>query len=261
MVEINLEACRVLAIQHGLPLQFLVKEFCVFDVLGQVVMFTAPSKRLIFKGGTALNKVYLGGMQRFSEDLDFDFDTENISEARAEAQRISEHIEGYRISDFRTVRRTVQFDCEYDSPLGGKDHVRIDVAAKRIITEKPPLVKPAVSAYTQRFVTGFYVYALEDLVARKLHALQTRGEGKDIYDASNALPLCGKMEHALQKMLESEKRPDTPTEFIRTTIKKVQAADPKRLRNLANPFIPAGNRPKDWLELKNDLLLRLEKLV
>jgi len=261
MVEINLEACKALAVQYGLPLQFVVKEFCVFDVLGQVVMSTAPSKRLVFKGGTALNKVYLGGMQRFSEDLDFDFDTETLSEARAEAQRISGHIEGYRISDFRTARKTVQFDCEYDSQLGGRDHVRIDVAAKRVITEKPTLVKPAVSAYTQRSVTGFYVYALEDLVARKLNALQTRGEGKDFYDASNALPLCGKMESALQKMLESEKRAETPAEFIGKAIKKVQEGDPKKLRNLTNPFIPAGNRPKDWEELKNDLLLKLEKLV
>ncbi|PIN83340.1 hypothetical protein COV61_03375, partial [Candidatus Micrarchaeota archaeon CG11_big_fil_rev_8_21_14_0_20_47_5] len=75
-MEINLEVCRTIAVQYGLPLQFVAKEFYVFDVLGQIAELTAGKKELVFKGGTALNKIYLGKMQRFSEDLDFDLSAE-----------------------------------------------------------------------------------------------------------------------------------------------------------------------------------------
>ncbi|VVC04571.1 Nucleotidyl transferase AbiEii toxin, Type IV TA system [Candidatus Burarchaeum australiense] len=260
MVEVNLEVCRVLAAQHGLPLDFVAKELYVFDVLGQIAMLTAPSKKLVFKGGTALNKVYLEKLQRFSEDLDFDFDSESITETRSYCERLAKGLTGYKLRDLRKVRDTIQFECEYDKPLGGKDHVRVDVAAKKIISEKPVVIKPAVSTYTQRFVTGFYVYSLEDLVARKLHALRTRAEGKDFYDVHNALPLCGRMTTAINKMLLSEKMKETAAEFIQNTIAVVKQADYRKLKKQTNQFIPMASRPKDWLELKNDLVLKLERL-
>ena len=238
----------------------MVKEFYVFDVLGQIATLTAPAKNLVFKGGTALNKVYLGKLQRFSEDLDFDLDGESMAETRSYCERLAKGLVGYKISDLRKVRNTIQFECEYENLLGGTNHVRVDVAAKRIITEKPPLIKPAVSDYTGRYVTGFYVYSMEDLVARKMNALRDRCEGKDIYDVYSALPLCGKMEAAISKMLISEKSRDSFTEFVQKTLERLRTADHKKLRNLTNPFIPVGNRPKDWLELKNDLVMRLERL-
>ncbi len=256
-MELNIDACRALAIQNGLPLQFVIKEFRVFDVLGQITMNTAPDKTLVFKGGTALNKVYLGDIQRFSEDLDFDSGTENIGETRKKCETIAGKLEGYEIGELRKVRDTFQFDCRYDNKLGGKDNVRVDVVAKKIITSKPVVIRPATSKFTQRFVTGFYVYSLEDLTARKMHALGARAEGKDFYDVYNALPLCGGMAGAIGKMLESEKSRETPEKFLEETVKTVEKANPTKLRNLTNPFIPSNSRP-NWMELKNGLLARLE---
>ena len=259
-MEINLEVSKTIAVQYGLPLQYVIKEFYVFDVLSQITMASAPDKNFIFKGGTALNKIYLGKLQRFSEDLDFDLNTESIAEIREKCKQIASKIEGYEILEFRKVGSTIQFYCNYENSIIGKDHVRVDVASKKIITEKPPIIKPAQSAYTQRFVAGFYVYSLEDLVARKLHALQTRTEGKDIYDAHNALPLCANMEDAIEKMLESEKSNESIEEFVGKTIIAVKKQDAKKIRNLTNPFIPTSNRPKDWGQLKNALILQLEDL-
>ena len=39
-MELNLEVCRTIAVQYGLPLQFVVKEFFVFDVLSQITNLT-----------------------------------------------------------------------------------------------------------------------------------------------------------------------------------------------------------------------------
>ena len=258
-MELNLEVCRTIAVQYGLPLQFVVKEFFVFDVLSQITNLTAGEKNFVFKGGTALNKVYLKTLQRFSEDLDFDLGTESIPETRDKCKEIAGKLSGFEVSEFRKVGGTIQFYCSFESPLGGKDHVRVDVAAKKIIAEKIEL-KPAFSTYAQRSVTGFFVYSIEDLVARKIHALGTRTEGKDFYDVHSALPLCGKLDGALRKMLESEKISESPQEFLAKTIEKIRRADARKLRNLTNPFIPAPFRPKDWLELKNDLAAKLESL-
>ena len=58
-MDINLDVCKTIAVQRGLPLQFVIKEFHLFEVLSQVVSITtAENRKLIFKGGTALNKIY-----------------------------------------------------------------------------------------------------------------------------------------------------------------------------------------------------------
>lgn len=260
MINVNLEICRAIAVQHGLPLQFVVKEFQAFDVLRQVTEIAGHSTGFVFKGGTALNKVYLGKLQRFSEDLDFDMATGSIGELVERCKEIKEKILGYETEKLRRIKDTIQFYCNYDSLLEGRDHIRVDIAAKKIISAKPPAMKPAVSEYAQMSVFGFYVYSIEDLVARKLCALRGRAEGKDFYDIHNALPLCGRMQGAIEKMTESELLSETPQEFILKTIEKAKKVDYRKLRNLTNPFIPMANRPKDWLELKNSLVLKLEGL-
>lgn len=257
-MEINLEVCKTMAVQHGLPLQFVIKEFHLFNVLSQIASITAQEKcRLVFKGGTALNKVYLKKGQRFSEDIDFDLDVED---SRAFSRELAGKLEGYTISRFRKVRKTTMFFCDYESPLGGKDHIRVDIAGKKIITSSALQIKSAVSEITHGSVIGFHVYDLGDLVARKMHALCTRTEGKDVFDVHSSLPLCKEMGKAISAMLKSEEKDQTPKEFLAQTLEAVKKADFKKLRNFTNPFIPMAYRPKDWRELKNDLILKLENL-
>ena len=74
MVEMMVDEsiCKLIAVREGLPLDFVAKEFYLMDLFAHIGKSGALNK-LIFKGGTALNKVYLGNSSRFSEDLDFDF--------------------------------------------------------------------------------------------------------------------------------------------------------------------------------------------
>ncbi len=255
----NMEVCRVLSSQYGLPLQFVVKEFHVLDVAQQITAAIAPEKKLVLKGGTALNKVYLKKNQRFSEDLDFDYDTESLGEVRDYCRKLASKIQGYDIGEFRRVKDTIQFYCTFDSPLGTGDHIRVDIAAKPVMPSKPVEMRPIASEFTQQSATGLQVYALEDLVARKLHALRTRTEGKDLFDAYHALPLCESLYKALQCMLQSEGERETPREFLEKTAEKVKKTDSKKLMMLTNPFIPAPYRPKDWKQLRDSLALTLEQ--
>ncbi len=259
-MEINPELCRTIAIQHGLPLQFVIKEFHLFDVLSQIAAFTSKNDRtLVFKGGTALSKIYLGKAQRFSEDIDFDLEADAGGVMRF-SKELAGSLTGYSITEFRKIRQTVQFYCNYDDPAGEKDHIRVDIAGKRIVTSKPLALKQAVSEFTRSSVSGLRAYDIEDLIARKMGALCERAEGKDFYDVYMGLPLCGKMHKAIASALESENREETVAAFLQKTVQRVRRVDHKKLRNLANPFIPLAYRPKDWLEFKNDLLLKLERL-
>lgn len=258
-MNVNLEVCRVLAAQHGLPLQFVVKEFHVLDVAQQIALAAGIGEKLVFKGGTALNKVYLKKNQRFSEDLDFDYDAKNVADVRRLCGDLASRIQGYAITEFRRVKDTVQFYCVFESPLGLSDHVRVDVAQKRFNTSQPVETRPIASEFTQQLASGLQVYALEDLVARKLHALCTRTAGKDVYDVFHALGACGSLQKAIQCMLETEDEKESPSHFLEKTAEKVRKMDPKRLRNLTNPFIPTPYRPGDWKQLRDNLALELDR--
>jgi len=261
-VELDLEICRTIAIRYGLPLQFVFKEFHLMDVISQIaaIAIQRPGS-LVFKGGTALNKVYLQKAQRFSEDADFDLVTKNSDqELYGFSKKLASEINGYEIMELRRVRSTIQFYCVYGTPLGEKDHVRIDMASKRLLTAKQLENKTIISEFTRSSVSGIPIYSIEDLTARKMHALADRTEGKDVYDVHMALPMCSNkvLKAAIELMLKSEEERGTADEFLQRLIVRLKKSDSKKMRNLTNPFIPAASRPKNWEELKNDLLARLE---
>ncbi|MFH0713571.1 MAG: nucleotidyl transferase AbiEii/AbiGii toxin family protein [Candidatus Micrarchaeota archaeon] len=260
-MEIDLEICKTIAMRKGLSLQFVIKEFQVFDVLGQIAMETAASKELVFKGGTALNAVYLHDKQRFSEDLDFDLVDANVPQTVKYADKLAKTMTGFEIGEFRRVRQTVMFECSFESPLGGRDHVRVDICGKKLITANPIVIGSAKSTFTDRFVTGFYVYSFDDLVARKMNALRDRTEGKDVFDVYNSLPQCENILVAIEKALKSEGSDETVEQFLEETLSAVKKLNVKKASQLTNSFIPSPSRPRSWEELKNSLLMELQKIL
>jgi predicted nucleotidyltransferase component of viral defense system len=257
-MEIDAETCRAIAGKWGMPLNFVIKEFHVFDVLGQVAAVAARDESLIFKGGTALNKIYLGGLQRFSEDLDFDV---KISDAKGYAASLARAIEGYEASSIRRVRDTLQFDLSYQTPFGQWDNVRIDIASKpRMRTVERIGVATARSAFTGQTVAGIRAYSLDDLLARKMAALLRRGEGKDIYDVGMAVGIATRPSDAIVALLDEERKTMSAHEFISAVVEKLRTVNAVRVRNLTNPYIPVSNRPVDWRIFIDTLALRLEQL-
>ena len=248
----DLDVCKVLAIKHGLPLQFIIKDAYLMEALSQIAAHQEEICAPVFKGGTALNKIHLGGMQRFSEDLDFDVE----GDAKSACMKAAAALSGFRIGEIRKVGKTWQFDCGFESLLG-KDNVRVDIARKPLIASEGFANASVSSPFSQKSVAGVRAYSLNDLVARKLFALESRAEGKDLYDAHSALPLCKGMGNAIGKMLESEAKGSSVDEFLKHAVEKVRRTDPKKAGNLCNPFIPSKNRPKSWQILKNELATML----
>jgi len=256
-MELDIEQIRLVSAKAALPMQFVIKEFHVMEVLAQIVAANEDTDNLIFKGGTAINKAYFGGLARFSEDLDFDLADADMQEARKWAEDMAGKITGYKIGRIRRVRKTFQVECAFQSPLGTPDKVRIDIAAKPKFTAMPVSRGSVISTWASRTISGARIYSLDDLLARKLCALSVRCEGKDVYDVFHALPLSKEIRPAIMQMLKSEESAKTPAQFLEAAVSKLHACNPKKLRDLTNPFIPSHLRPPNWAEFVNEVARRL----
>ena len=69
---VDREMLRLYALRTGLSLKYLSKDEMISEALKQLRPLFPD---VIFKGGTALNRVYLSqiGVNRFSEDIDLDY--------------------------------------------------------------------------------------------------------------------------------------------------------------------------------------------
>jgi len=87
---VDLREARRAAAKIGLGLQYVLKEARVFDIwerLSPLWLSTDKGKaQVVCKGGTSLNKIYLGPLQRFSEDIDMDiiFEQEMVRKEKIE---------------------------------------------------------------------------------------------------------------------------------------------------------------------------------
>jgi len=141
--------------------------------------------KLIFKGGTALSKVYFPEGWRLSEDLDFtlidDIDPKALEKVlNEEVPKIVKDAigmvvrlkdrphsnEGYLMSRF-----------QYDGPLG-KDTVKIEIT-REVTGEAHTKKMPKVFDYPEFDVR---VYLLDEILAEKTRAIIQRTKIRDYYD-------------------------------------------------------------------------------
>lgn len=192
---VELRDARKIASSMGLGLQYVLKEAKVFDIWGRlsplVMSGTVKSKAIIVcKGGTALNKIYLSGVQRFSEDLDFDaFFKGNVARtskiAFLQSQLMTPLTKDYEVQRPRMMRKIIRFTCSFVNEIGRKDSIFVEFnldtpRVGRIVVER------AKSELWGATVT-IPVYSFETLVAKKLKAFYERETGKDLYDIYRSL--------------------------------------------------------------------------
>lgn len=155
---------------------------------------------LVFKGGTALKKIYLPGY-RFSEDLDFTL----LEGVRAETilqefQLLLDSLEKaqaftFNLPEEKIERRTdsLTFYVEFVGPLlanlGSRD-IKVDFTLKEKLLF-PIEGKPIMSPYSDSgdIQKSLKSYSLEEILTEKLCALIGRTEPRDLYDAHFLLEL------------------------------------------------------------------------
>ncbi|WP_228359811.1 nucleotidyl transferase AbiEii/AbiGii toxin family protein [Thermococcus sibiricus] len=116
------------------------------------------------------------------------------------------------------------------------------------------------SPFLDSYPTMFRVYSLEDLLAKKVVALYSRMEGKDIYDVFHALNLDLEVDKFLKALELNLRFYRIEGDFWSELIDKLAQAkeNARQIGNSTNHFIPKTLRP-NWEELIESLRFRMRK--
>ncbi|MEW6664127.1 MAG: nucleotidyl transferase AbiEii/AbiGii toxin family protein [Thermodesulfobacteriota bacterium] len=185
--------------ERELPLGMVEKDY----VLGWLLFGLSDIRGLVFKGGTALSKVYFPKMWRLSEDLDFvftgDFQTVTDSLERAFGKASEESGLGFRLRSSFSNPGYLQLKIQYDAILG-KNWAKMDV------TREAPVDRVAARKLGQSFsdypAFRVRVESLEEIGAQKLRSLIERRKCRDFYDAWRLLQMEIDLERLRKLFLE-----------------------------------------------------------
>ena len=128
----------------------------------QEILKSVSEKPLIFKGGSALMFFY--GLDRFSEDLDFDSKYEiSVKSLMSTFKRIGEIAVK---KDTKTVKRI------YVKPSGENFNIKVEISLRSYT----PIDEP-ISVFNK-----LKVYSINDLFSQKIKAFIGRDKARDLYD-------------------------------------------------------------------------------
>jgi uncharacterized protein len=175
-----------LANREQLAMGTLEKDYVLTEVLKALSRVQELSQLLVFKGGTALRKVYFPDW-RYSEDLDFT--------ARHDIPK--EEFNGYlgkwydkveKASQIQLVTRMLhkpngyaRVRTQFTGPLSYPGMIFMDVSFDEPLSLEPEnrkiLTRPFADSQEK-----VLVYPMEELLAEKMRSLLERGKSRDYYD-------------------------------------------------------------------------------
>ena len=172
--------------ERGLPLAMIEKDYA----LGWLLLGLSGAKGLVFKGGTALSKVYFPRTWRLSEDLDFVFmgEFQIIVDSMKRVFEKTKRESGltFNLRSSFSNPGYLQLKIQYDAVLG-KNWIKMDV------TKEAPIDKVASRELARDFTDyppfRVAVESLEEIGAEKLRSLIERKKCRDFYDAWRLLQL------------------------------------------------------------------------
>ncbi|MFB6293326.1 MAG: nucleotidyl transferase AbiEii/AbiGii toxin family protein [Halonotius sp.] len=185
---ISQDRLRVLARELGVRQGYAEKNYVNSWLLWGI--FTSEyGENLLFKGGTALSKLYFPQSWRFSEDLDFGVQGEyqgskrelrtvldTITERSGIDFEIREHHESQQ-DHYPT--HYVDISIRYRSVFDHPNTTSIDV-----MVDEHVAFDPVQHTHTYEDVPEFdlQAYSVEEIFAEKLRAIHQRGAARDYYD-------------------------------------------------------------------------------
>ncbi len=141
---------------------------------------------LVFKGGTALSKVYFPKTWRLSEDLDFTVinkvDASKIKSMLVDCfEALNEKSElDFRLAEFHPTPGHIMATAQFIGPLG-KNSIRLDISLNERLVEKP-LRKKIANDYPDIENFDILVYPPDEIFAEKLRSVIQRGKSRDFFD-------------------------------------------------------------------------------
>ncbi len=140
------------------------------------------SEALVFRGGTALNKLFLKPPSRYSEDIDF---------VQKNPNPIGQTIDAIRalfkpwLGDpkWKITERSAKLIYKYESINKMPAKLKIEINTTEHFQVLPLKTVPfAVTSDWFNGVANIITYELDELMATKLRALYQRRKGRDLFD-------------------------------------------------------------------------------
>lgn len=191
------------SVQMG-SLRLAEQDYRLVDLVRRINEDEFLSDRLVFKGGTALNKLYFEDNARLSVDLDFNVlgTRDSVQDERAEMRNRLIDVLHDQDPDFDTYHEhsweMLRVVGRYQ-PLAAETDEKIKIECSTVerfpITETihKPLELPSGDTASIRTLP------IDELIATKVRALYGRRKGRDVYDLIQARPLLERPE-LLRKM-------------------------------------------------------------
>ena len=238
------------------------KDYVIGWILKGISVNQYLKGRLIFKGGTALRKIYFHDY-RLSEDLDFtyygdDYDTEKIKEHfeelvefLKEEARINLTIEDEKVH----ATGNYNFYLGYTGPLGGtgaNKNIKVDIANDEKLCDDP--VKQNLYNEYSDLNEDFSIlcYTLNEIAAEKMRSLMQRTMPRDIYDIWYLLEIENQSieDFVFNFREKAEYKNLNPDNFIETIDNKEEIFKRHWKNNLVNQVSEVPGFDEVWRQLK-----------
>ncbi len=136
------------------------------------------SNIFVFKGGTALYKIY--NLQRFSEDIDFSLIGEKEKTIEI-IKRVVGRIDSFSIKEIKEVKNSILIKISCKGLITKYNTLRIDISLKNKIF-LPIDIRNYVSDYLDIPPFSLKVLKPEEMVSEKIHSILNRRKARDLYD-------------------------------------------------------------------------------
>ena len=260
---VSLREARQAAAKTGIGLQYVMKEARVFDIWSKICPAILSSDisdhaTVICKGGTPLNKIFFGSVQRFSEDIDMDIFFKKKVQREDKIRFIKDNIislleSSYTIPKEARRRNIIAFFCQFQNEQNQKDTIQLEFNIGESRTGQDELAS-AQSKILPLTLDRIPVYSFDTLIAKKFKAFYERDEGKDVYDLYYGLRLNNNQAKIIPILKDVLKSAQIDYDEFTKEIKR-KLADKglmKSLRLAANPYIPKNLRI-DFVKASDDI--------
>ncbi|GFP27438.1 MAG: hypothetical protein DDT18_01674 [Actinobacteria bacterium] len=197
---ISLGELKTKAAQSGIDISVLERDYVISWVLKGIFDDRSLKEGLVFKGGTALRKVYFPDY-RFSEDLDFtmikpltELGEVQIHESLGDVCKSVYTQSGVELTlvDFKQTRDElgeeafvgkIQYVGSRGHRAGNPPRIKLDITFYEEVI-LPPNKLPLLHSYSDASECKAVIaaYRLEEMVAEKLRSILQRQRSRDIYD-------------------------------------------------------------------------------
>lgn len=158
------------------PLQTAEKDYML--TLAMEVIASSPlSKKVVFKGGTALHHCYLE-QGRFSEDLDFS--TGKLPVTIEEVRQTLTSVPFFEIKKEFQSKATIKIErLLYHGPLEQPNSIKVEIDFLQNV-----LLPPQTMPYNNAWGVDFKVRVMDirEICAEKIRAMSDRARYRDFYD-------------------------------------------------------------------------------